>query len=371
MNQMSTITREMATEIVKKFYNFPLEPRYTNNSMRTMKDYIDTCQDDRTFIEMFHDNNRHRITNKDVTNFLTMMYRILCMFEDKCFNYEYIMNYCTKDLQLCDITVTYLNFANNNFHLINTNERIIEDLTDMAYEENSCFVCHYSHQTDVKAFYYSTTYGLNIPVCYDCVTTCNVVEDDEKDLDYVPSNNIGVIDNGLGNVIDSVDSINNAVVIDNDEATDNDDSVSETSSNNDDPDYIPSDEDSEDSEDEEDTEANDQQANDQQANDQQANDQQANKTEAINNNGIESSVPNDELMEGDYSSDWYNGWTEAIEHVEKQILRAYRTPICNNCSSVGKTKKCGGSCNGCVRYCSTECQIIHWKTTHKYACVKQ
>jgi len=43
---------------------------------------------------------------------------------------------------------------------------------------------------------------------------------------------------------------------------------------------------------------------------------------------------------------------------------------CLNCSAVKEMKllkKCGGC--GLVLYCSTECQKISWKTTHKYSCV--
>ncbi|KAF9644762.1 hypothetical protein BDM02DRAFT_872609 [Thelephora ganbajun] len=44
--------------------------------------------------------------------------------------------------------------------------------------------------------------------------------------------------------------------------------------------------------------------------------------------------------------------------------------LCLNCSvekDMRSLKKCGGC--GIALYCSTECQKISWKTTHKYSCV--
>ena len=67
-----------------------------------------------------------------------------------------------------------------------------------------------------------------------------------------------------------------------------------------------------------------------------------------------------------YELAWQNGWKAAMKYVEAHS----RAQNCEYCGKEGKTKKCGGTCNGKVRYCSVECQTADWKQVHKYACFK-
>ena len=66
---------------------------------------------------------------------------------------------------LAYLTGTFLNWAVYNWHM-KTSYPIAEDLGDNGYEKNTCVVCDF---TGYALFYYSTTYGLEKPVCGHCV----------------------------------------------------------------------------------------------------------------------------------------------------------------------------------------------------------
>jgi len=71
---------------------------------------------------------------------------------------------------------------------------------------------------------------------------------------------------------------------------------------------------------------------------------------------------------------WKEGWKAAMKFIEEQVnqnRKAPEAPTCDNCGIACKPKKCGGSCNGSVMYCNEKCQFIHWKKTHKFACIKK
>jgi len=76
--------------------------------------------------------------------------------------------------------VTFLSCAiHNNIHMNQVN--IQEILGDNTFEYNDCVVCEWCGQ---DYFYYTTTYGLNKPVCSKCVFVeePEVTEDDEAEV---------------------------------------------------------------------------------------------------------------------------------------------------------------------------------------------
>lgn len=55
----------------------------------------------------------------------------------------------------------------------------------------------------------------------------------------------------------------------------------------------------------------------------------------------------------------------------EEDLKVHKNAVCSNCgktSESGKFKECG-KCGGAA-YCGRECQVAHWKSTHKFVCKK-
>ena len=71
-----------------------------------------------------------------------------------------------------------------------------------------------------------------------------------------------------------------------------------------------------------------------------------------------------------YTRGWQGGWRAAMKYMEEQYSKSPAVKMCEYCGKSGKTKKCGGTCNGLVRYCSEECQTSDWKQVHKFICAK-
>jgi hypothetical protein len=66
-----------------------------------------------------------------------------------------------------------------------------------------------------------------------------------------------------------------------------------------------------------------------------------------------------------------NGWKDAMKYIAIKIHKEVPpTPACSYCDIVCKTRKCGGKCEGMVRYCSVECQKQDWAFGHKNICGK-
>jgi hypothetical protein len=76
----------------------------------------------------------------------------------------------------------------------------------------------------------------------------------------------------------------------------------------------------------------------------------------------------------EWKDGWKQGWKSAMKCIEEQTKlnrTAPEAPTCDNCGIACKLKKCGGTCNGLVKYCNEQCQLIHWRKTHKFACLKK
>lgn len=68
-------------------------------------------------------------------------------------------------------TIIYMNAVYSNYSIyfkstINMIHPYAENLDDKAYKYDTCTICDYVGE---NTFYYSTTFGLNMPVCIECV----------------------------------------------------------------------------------------------------------------------------------------------------------------------------------------------------------
>ena len=102
------------------------------------------------------------------------------------------INHDAKVLALCKrlptsdaiayVSISYLNWAVYNWHY--RRERIItEDLSDNCYETQTCAICD-THGKEI--FYYSTAYGLEQPVCGNCLSSQGLEKNEDQE-EYVPS----------------------------------------------------------------------------------------------------------------------------------------------------------------------------------------
>ena len=71
-----------------------------------------------------------------------------------------------------------------------------------------------------------------------------------------------------------------------------------------------------------------------------------------------------------YKKGWQAGWRAAMKYMNDCSAVDIPPPsACVNCGDVtNKLKRCGGTCNGSVKYCSSQCQREHWKSVHKHKC---
>lgn len=296
-----TINRDMATRFVNAYFKtvYPHKNDVDYATLSYCDEFYEGCIKDEELRQLMA-----VLSDYQYLNIIQIIYNtietLLCLDYDLGENIEYCKEYINIEGQ----SVLYLNAASKNYHLLNKirnrhyslNAWEQEDLTDMIFEANSCTICHSENITTpaLKAFYYSTSFGLNAPVCSDCVFS------DERKKKYEQK----------------------------------------------DPDYIPTSE-----EEEEGSSTHDE----------------------ADTDDSEETRSNTET-ENDYKNGWKAGWKAAMHFVEKQTKQCHSAPdlpTCDNCGIECKAKKCGGSCNGCVKYCSVKCQTIHWKKTHKFACLNK
>jgi hypothetical protein len=362
--QQTVITREMATQFIDIYH-------------KTV--YIHQCEDDyskKNYTDEFYEGcmmnaplfkDIRSMTDIDAYPFVQAVYDTihLLMSPDYCLasNINYCIDYVNIDAQ----AVHYLNAANLNYHVLHKVHSkhyyniavCYEDLNDATLEPNICSVCQYENNSKpaesqhLKKFYYSSVFSLNSPVCQDCLLTDDAEKEamaDKTDPDYKPF--VFVHENKNDESIDAVDAYYT--------------SASEAG-----------------------TDASDAEAYDLDAEldayDDAELDSYDDADNTINENIVltntYSAVPYDydaelrkaQAEESDndaercYAFAWQGGWDAAMKYVAERSLAA---SCCEYCGKEGQTKKCGGTCNGKVRYCSVECQTADWKQVHKYACLK-
>jgi hypothetical protein len=310
---MSEITRNTATLFVNLYHE--------TIKLRDIESYLFSY-----FVNKFMKNDElNKLINeecniKDRLNiFLYSIYDTIKILEENC-------SLVKNNISLSELSRTYLHCANRNYHILNKiihenyfpsldylellNDKVIIDDTDIIYEHNSCGFCEYENITNKenfkeKAFYYSTRFGLNKPVCIDCIIDNEVYN--EVNIDNNIDNDI---DNQIDNYIDN--DVDNNIDNDIDNQIDN---------------YI--------------------------------------------DNEVECIAP----IKDDYKEGYEYGWKQAMKYIKNNINKDLVAELpelekCDNCNRKRHVNKCGGTCNGLVKYCSIDCQSSHWKQTHKHDCLK-
>ena len=344
------------------------------------------------------------VTEADAYPFIQTVYDAIHILMCPAYCLTNNINYCIDYVNIDQQVVKYLNAANLNYHVLNKIHSshyyniavCYEDLTDATLEPNTCSICLYENNSKpaesqhLKKFYYSTAFSLNEPVCQECVIYDDVEEDAKaakKDPDYKPfvfnqyndeDENDDDDDDSDSESIDAVDAYSTTIA-----------SASEAGAGaGAGACAYAYDLDAE-------VDAYEVDAYEVDAYEVA---RELDDAEILNENIVltntyaampytytampytytampytyDTSNNTTSMTHGEecYSLGWQGGWTAAMKYVEEQSSKAPAIPHCEYCGKEGKTKKCGGTCNGQVRYCSVDCQTADWKQVHKYACLK-
>ena len=221
-----------------------------------------------------------------------------------------------------------------------------ENLLDRFKEETTCAVCCV---LKYSSFTFSTVYGLDVPVCRECMSESEGLDDDERDLDYESEDDEDASASETESEADSASAseADDASASEADSASASEteaDSASETESEADDA--------SETEDDDESASEDDESASEEDDDDESESD----KSEQL---GLHL-----------YKKGWQAGWRAAMKYMNDCSAVDIPPPsACVNCGDVtNKLKRCGGTCNGSVKYCSSQCQREHWKSVHKHKC---
>ena len=280
-------------------------------------------------------------------------------------------------------TMKMLHYAVDNYIYTRNKYNVSEDLNDRFLEDAVCTICQHDRS---GIFYFNTMYGLNKPVCSFCILDSNSCTDDKKDPDYVIT--AQEYDEASGDEDDDYDSDEEES---DEEESDEDESdydeSEEDESEDEESDYDESDEDESDYDESEDEESDYEESEDEESEDEESEDEESEEDEESdehvkNCTTCYERVSNDEegrvcVMCREYIDGWKDGWEDGWEDARKYFTKAVRnTPIpksprCANCGVLfSKLKRCGGTCEGIVKYCSSECQRTHWNNIHKNDCRK-
>jgi hypothetical protein len=272
------------------------------------------------------------------------------------------------------LTGTFLNWAVYNWNM-KTSYPIAEDLGDNGFETNTCAICDFTGYT---AFYFSTAYGLEKPVC-ECCLPFDANDYKKEDAEYVLSE-----DEEESEAEEEEDE---------EESEDDASEADEAEEDDDEEEYKPSLE--SEAEEEEDDELDDEYT------DEESEDEADVPARVVhkrfespspcpsdnNTSSVDDSSDNDS-DDSDYSDsdseksfgcsgcnyEWKAGYKYGYKTAMKEISKyadevkddAPSAPRCATCNmSHESLKKCGG-CKT-VRYCSERCQTEDW-TEHKRVC---
>ncbi len=252
---------------------------------------------------------------------------------------------------------TYLNWAVYNW--FKKNDPITEDLGDNGYECNACTICDFSGE---GLFFFSTSYGLEKPVCEKCLPADYVptAKETKSDPDYEVSE---------------------------EEESDEEDHEEDRADEKD-PDYVPSDESdcdeeyAEDSENDDDLESNATEETDLSASETDASETDASETDASASES-ESDASESDASDGEsekafgctgcpyeFRAGWKTGYKAAMKKIrnyaEDHRRYAPDAPRCATCDDSHEGLKKCGRCQ-LVRYCSEDCQSEDWEE-HKRVC---
>jgi hypothetical protein len=298
-------------------------------------------------------------TSSDLTNPRAGSFLIYCaaLFKliEKLLNREVIrlssaeLNDISSILITCSVppltrlmTTVFLDWAVYNWFY--RNERnFTEELGDNCIETQTCGICDFSAHS---IFYYSTCYGLELPVCEGCLY--GDAEDEAKRKEesvYSPEDD---------------EATSSASETETEEEANEEYKDASSETDDDDEEYVYFESDASASETDDDDE----------------DDEDASASETDDETGDE-----DEDAEFGCSGCRYefkDGWKCGFKAAMKQMANVATLqrhsppppPECEWCGRLYHLKKCGGACGGLVHYCSGECQSKDWREEHKHICAK-
>ena len=250
-------------------------------------------------------------------------------------------------------TTTFLDWAVHNWYFRNE-QSFTEELGDNCIENQSCGICEFSgHGT----FYYSTSYGLELPVCQNCLSFDNLIKDKESSSAYETEDEEEVSA-----------SESDASEADASEADASEADASEAE-------YDESDEDDVDYEEEEESASE----SDEDEDASEAGSSEEESASEAGSSGSEEEADNGKVYGCDgcdfeWRDGWKHGWRAAMKEIARDAADQRRhpppPPECEWCGRLYGLRKCGGDCNGEVSYCSSECQAKDWRNSHKSECSK-
>ena len=284
----------------------------------------------------------------------------------------------------CRHSIGYLTAQSLNWSLYNWYNRtysILEDLGDNFYEKNTCAIC--SREAE-DWFYFSTSYGLEMPVCESCLPDDE--KEDEQSEEYVCSasetdaSETDASETGSASETDASETGSASETGDDASETDDDDEDYEPSETGSESEEEDDDDDASEDEDDDASETGDEDASASETASETGDDdasETASETDASETGDADSNGGDDAKYSASHCNfEWRDGWKhgyraaikDAKAYADRQRHHIPAAPRCANCDiSWGSLSRCSGTCGGCVRYCSKECQTEHWPQ-HKATC---
>jgi hypothetical protein len=296
-------------------------------------------------------------------------------------------------------TVKMLHYAMDNYIYIRDkcNYDVGEDMTDCFIEETICGICQRLRNGE---FYFSTMYGLNVPICNVCIINSNYqsVDETKKDVNYVASEEEEDEEENEEDGVETEedpfdeDDEDDEDYVESDEESESDedgvegeDPLDESDEDESDEDGVegedPLDESDEDESDEDGVKASETDEDPLDESDEdgvKASETDEDPLDESDEDGVKASETDEDLIDEEdaetlYLNGWEDGWNAAMKNIAK---KAKNTEVkypsrCSYCGTLLHVlKSCAGSCGGIVRYCSSECQKKHWYEAHCYDCQK-
>jgi hypothetical protein len=315
------ISRVMATKLVDLYHSV------VNTGYNFIFDeFIVRCMEDAELNKAIEESSGG---GEHIYGFVRNIYDTITCHDSIEVSFNEMIEWCSKNIDIPMETNVYLSYANRNYHLINAVNRtayerfaIKEDLKDVAYGSYTCAICDFDSSkapNDIEAFYFSTSFGLNLPCCDGCVMYMDIKQDEEYAMWGVDRMKIDD-DDGEVALQDADVEVDKEDVIFSSEDEDEDEGEGDCC------DHI----------------------------------------QCCYGKGF------------DYGWQKAMETITALETISamKTIStldsskKEKKLKKCDGCGLFKKLQKCGGSCDGSVKYCSLECQTKHWKSEHKHKCCK-